>query len=110
MANCKRFSDISISERILNSLFLLSIAMGYLFSLGQVYFTHQGRDGQPGLSITDIAIAYHGSSEQTRLTAAINGPMAGNLQSSEDKTLILDWVESRRYTTPKSRRYCNVTV
>jgi hypothetical protein len=94
MANCQRFSDISISERILNSLFLLSIGLGYLFSLGQVFFTHQGRDGQPGLSIADIAIAYHGSPEQTRLAAAINGPMAGNLKSAEDKAVILDWIDS----------------
>jgi hypothetical protein len=45
MRSCQRFSDISISERILNSFFLLSIAIGYLFSLGQIYFSHQGRDG-----------------------------------------------------------------
>ncbi|MCQ8104463.1 hypothetical protein NP590_10145 [Methylomonas sp. SURF-2] len=94
MANCQRFSDISISERILNSLFLLSIALGYLFSLGQVFFAHQGRDGQPGLSIADIAIAYHGSPEQTRLAAAINGPMAGNLKSPADRIVILDWIAS----------------
>lgn len=92
MPSCQRFSDISVSERILNSLFLLSIALGYLFSLGQVYFTHQGRDGQPGLSIRDVAIAYHGSPAQTRLAAAINGPMAGNLKVASDKTVILDWI------------------
>jgi len=94
MANCQRFSDISVSERILNSLFLLSIALGYLFSLGQVFVTHQGRDGQPGLSIADIVIAYHGSPEQTRLAAAINGPMAANLKSPADKTAILSWIDS----------------
>ncbi|MBS4053114.1 MAG: hypothetical protein KGZ69_18200 [Methylomonas sp.] len=94
MADCRRFSDISVSEKILNSLFLLSIAMGYLFSLGQVFFVHQGRDGQPGLSIADIAIAYHGSTDQTRLAAAINGPMAGNLKSLADKEIILDWIDS----------------
>lgn len=94
MADCQRFSDISVSERILNSLFLLSIALGYLFSLGQVFFVHQGRDGLPGLSIADIAIAYHGSPEQTRLAAAINGPMAGNLKSPADGEIILDWIDS----------------
>ncbi len=94
MRSCQRFSDISISERILNSFFLLSIAIGYLFSLGQIYFSHQGRDGNPGISVADIAIAYHGSPEQTRLATAINGPMAGNLKSAADKTVILDWIES----------------
>jgi len=91
---CQRYSDISVSERILNSLFLLTILMGYLFSLGQIYFTHQGRDGQPGLSIADVKIAYHGSPDQTRLAAAIKGPMAGNLKSAADKDIILDWIDS----------------
>lgn len=94
MRSCQRFSDISISERILNSLFLISIALGYLFSLGQIYFSHQGRDGNPGISVADVAIAYHGSPDQTRLAAAINGPMAGNLKSAADKAVILDWIES----------------
>lgn len=94
MQVCQRFSAISVSERILNSLFLLTIALGYLFSLGQVYFVHQGRDGEPGLSISDVAIAYHGRPEQTRLAAAINGPMAMNLKSPGEKQLILDWIEA----------------
>jgi hypothetical protein len=94
MASCQRFSDTSVSERILNSLFLLSIAIGYLFSIGQIFFSHQGRDGQPGLSIADISIAYHGSPAQTRLAAAINGPMAGNLKSADDKKIILGWIKS----------------
>jgi hypothetical protein len=94
MASCQRFWDTSVSERILNSLFLLSIAIGYLFSIGQIYFSHQGRDGQPGLSIADISIAYHGSPAQTRLAAAINGPMAANLKSVDDKKIILGWIKS----------------
>ena len=94
MSNCQRFSDISVSERILNTLFLLSIALGYLFSLGQVFFIHQGRDGLSGLSIDDIMIAYHGSPSQTRLSVAINGPMAGNLKSADEKAVILDWIDS----------------
>lgn len=92
--SCQRFCDISVSERILNSLFLLAIAIGYFFSLGQIYFTHQGRDGKPGLSIEDVAIAYHGKPDQARLAAAINGPMAGNLKSPADKEMILDWIAS----------------
>lgn len=94
MNSCQRFSDISVSERILASFFLVSIAIGYLFSMGQIYFSHQGHDGRPGISIADVAIAYHGSPAQTRLAAAINGPMAGNLKSAAEKTAILDWIES----------------
>lgn len=87
-----RFSDISTSERILNTVFLLTIGFGYLMALLNVIYTHQGRDGRRGLSIDDIVIMYHGSSEQTRLGAAINGIMEPNLKYKSDKEVILKWI------------------
>ena len=35
-----RFKDISISERILNTVFLLTIGLGYLAALANMYYTH----------------------------------------------------------------------
>jgi hypothetical protein len=43
-----RFKDISVSERILNTVFLLTIGLGYLMALTNMYFTHQGLDGKAG--------------------------------------------------------------
>lgn len=87
-----RFSDISISERILNTVFLLTIGLGYIMALINMYYTHQGRDGKPGLSIEDIVIMYHGSNNQTRLGSAINGIMEPNLKYKSDKEVILKWI------------------
>lgn len=87
-----RFSDISISERILNTVFLLTIGLGYIMALINMYYTHQGRDGKPGLSIEDIVIMYHGSNDQTRLGSAINGIMLPNLKYKGDKEVILKWI------------------
>jgi hypothetical protein len=87
-----RFSDISISERILNTVFLLTIGLGYIMALINMYYTHQGRDGKPGLSIEDIVILYHGSNDQTRLGTAINGIMLPNLKYKSDKEVILKWI------------------
>lgn len=89
-----RFSDISVSERILNTVFLLTIGLGYLAALVNMYYTVQGRDGRPGVSIDDIVIMYHGSSQQTRLAAAINGIMEPNLKYKGDKDTILKWVNT----------------
>ena len=60
-----RFSDISVSERILNTVFLLTVGIGYLVALTNLYYTYQGRDGKAGLSIEDIVISYYGSTSQT---------------------------------------------
>ncbi|MDD1620762.1 MAG: hypothetical protein LUQ11_04720 [Methylococcaceae bacterium] len=87
-----RFSDISMSERILNTVFLLTIGLGYIMALVNMYYTHQGRDGKPGLSIDDIVIMYHGSNDQTRLGTAINGIMLPNLKYKNDKEVILKWI------------------
>ncbi|MDQ6987948.1 MAG: hypothetical protein Q9M25_09110 [Mariprofundaceae bacterium] len=92
MPKYKRFSDTSVSEKILDSIFLITIGIAYLFALLNLYYTHQGRDGKPGLSVQDVVIAYHGSHNQTRLGAAINGPMESNLPNEAAKETILDWI------------------
>jgi len=93
MAHFKRFNDCSISEKLLDTIFLLTIGLGYLFALGHTYFSHEGRDGQPGLSVQDVEIAYYGEHQQTRLGAALNGSMGGNLEFPEQKGVIFKWIE-----------------
>lgn len=93
MAHYKRFHDCSISEKLLDTIFLLTIGLGYLFALGHTYFSHEGRDGQPGMSVQDVEIAYYGKHQQTRLGAALNGGMGGNLEYPEQKEIIFKWVE-----------------
>jgi len=97
---CLRFQDISISEKMLYSLFLMTIGIGYLFALTHMYYTHQMRDGQPGMSIQDVMIAYYGSQDQTRLGSAINGgPMEPNLKSADEKEKILAWLNTDKSKT-----------
>ncbi len=93
MFHFRRFSDASTSEKLLDTMFLITIGVGYLFALLNLYYTHQGRDGEPGLSVKDVTLAYYGSHNQTRLGAAINGPMAPNLPNAAAKTTILDWIQ-----------------
>ncbi|MCX7087604.1 MAG: hypothetical protein NTV00_06045 [Methylococcales bacterium] len=80
---------------MLYSLFLMTIGIGYLFALVHMVYTHQMRDGKPGISVEDVRIAYYGSQQQTRLGAAINGgPMESNLKSATDKQAILHWLQT----------------
>lgn len=89
-----RFKDISISERILNTVFLLTIGLGYLAALANMYYTHQGLDGKAGLSVEDVVISYYGSTNQTRLGTAVKGIMAPNLKIKSDQDVILRWIHS----------------
>jgi len=94
MPHYRRFSDASVSEKILDTMFLVTIGLGYLFALGHTFYSHEGRDGQSGLSVEDVKIAYYGEHQQTRLGAALNGSMAGNLETPEQKQIIVDWIEN----------------
>ena len=89
-----RFNDISISERILNTVFLLTIGLGYLAALANMYYTHQGLDGKAGLSVEDVVISYYGSTKQTRLGTAVTGIMKTNLKIKSDQDVILKWIHS----------------
>lgn len=90
----RRFKDISVSERILNTVFLLTIGLGYLAALANLYYTHQGLDGKAGLSMEDVVISYHGSNTQTRLGTAIKGIMKPNLKYASDQDVIMEWINS----------------
>jgi len=93
MPRYRRFSEASVSEKMLDTVFLLCIGIGYMFAMVHLYYTHQGRDGKPGLSVEDIRIAYYGQHQQTRLGAAINGAMGANLNRPEQKITIIDWLD-----------------
>lgn len=89
----RRFKDISVSERVLNTVFLLTIALAYMVALVNMYYTLQGRDGKAGLSVDDVVISYYGSANQTRLGNAIKGIMEPNLKFKSDKDVILKWIQ-----------------
>jgi hypothetical protein len=89
----RRFYDCSMSEKLLFTAFLLTIGLGYLMAMVFLYTAHQGHDGKPGLSITDIADNYYGNRSGTRLEAAIRGPMSAYIDI-EDRHEIVAWLKS----------------
>lgn len=86
------FSALPMSARTAYTMTLLVLGTGYLFAMLQVFFSHAGLDGKPGISPEDLRIAYRGSEVGTRLESALKGPMAGMLPESERST-IFTWVE-----------------
>jgi hypothetical protein len=82
------FSELPLSTRTLFTATLIVLGIGYLFAMIQIYETHAGLDGKPGLSAEDIAIAYSGNKTATRLEAALAGPMSGMLPAEERAVII----------------------
>jgi len=86
------FQELPLSRRVLYTGVLLVLGMGYLFGLLYLYASDSGRDGVPGLSVQDIVISYSGTTEGTRLEAALRGPM-GNMVGPADLSSIFGWVQ-----------------
>ncbi len=84
------YSEFPLSLRTLFTAALITLGVGYLFAMIQVYEVHAGLDGNPGIDANDIAIAYTGNPNSSRLTTALNGPMMGNAPSRERRAII-DW-------------------
>jgi hypothetical protein len=85
------FSFLPLSMRMVYTMTLLTLGIGYIFAMIQVFEVHAGRDGKPGLSAEDLRIAYSGKHGATRLESALNGPMQSMLPA-EERQAILSWV------------------
>ena len=88
----RHFQELPLSMRTLFTGTLLVVGMGYMFGLIYVYAQDAGRDGKPGLSVDDIIISYSGSSEGTKLEAALQGPMSSMLPAG-DSAEIITWIK-----------------
>ena len=86
------YSELPLSMRVLYTLTLCILGMGYLFAI--IYLTHvyAGRDGKPGLSYEDLVVAYAGSGQGSKLESALRGPMSTMLPQEEAQALI-SWVQ-----------------
>ncbi len=84
------YRELPLSLRTLFTATLITLGLGYAFAMVQIYETHAGLDGNPGIDANDIAIAYSGNVNSNRLQVALLGPMSGNAPSRERRAII-DW-------------------
>lgn len=91
--HCSHFLMLPIGMRAMYTSTLIVLGVGYLFAMIHIFASHAGRDGNPGLSVNDLIIAYSGSKSDTRLEGALKGPMVNMLPAEEAHTIIA-WVRS----------------
>ena len=84
-------SELDTPLKVLFTGYLTTVAIGYLFALIQILFTHGMADGKFGLSIDDIVYSYYGNRSGTVLEKKLNGSMKGKATEQESFT-IMQWV------------------
>jgi len=82
---------LDIPVKVLFTGYLTTVAVGYMFALIQILFTHGMADGQFGLSIDDIVYSYYGNRSGTVLETQLNGSMKDNA-SEQERFTIIQWV------------------
>lgn len=92
-SSCLHFQYLPMGQRVLFTCTLVVLGVGYLFAMIHIFSSHAGRDGNPALSVNDLIIAYSGSKSDTRIEAALKGPMA-NMLPDGDRQKIFAWVRS----------------
>ena len=90
----RHYSELPYSQRVLYTMTLLMLGLGYLFALIYVFHTYAGRGGGNPmmLSYDDLVVAYSGSGQGSRLESALRGPMSTMLPADETKAIIA-WVQ-----------------
>jgi len=88
------YSELPYSVRVLYTVTLLVLGLGYMFGLIYVFHTYAGRGtgNKMMLSYEDLVVAYSGSGNGSRLESALQGPMS-NMLPADDSSQILAWVK-----------------
>lgn len=94
MRDSVHVSQLPFALRLVISLCLLTLGVGYMVSLVNLYLTYSLTDGEPGLTPADLKRAFYGSRDNTRLAAKIHGgSMEQFLPKPGEKERILSWIQ-----------------
>jgi hypothetical protein len=100
-------SELDTPLKVLFTGYLTTVAIGYLFALIQILFTHGMADGKFGLSLDDIVYSYYGNRSGTVLEKKLNGSMKDKATEKE-RFAIMQWVrdgaDEQDYTNQKIER------
>jgi len=87
----KSLKNLDTPVKVLFTGYLTTVAVGYLFALIQILFTHGMADGKFGLSIDDIVYSYYGNRSGTMLETKLNGSMKDKAPEQE-RFVIMQWI------------------
>jgi hypothetical protein len=90
----KGLTKLGLPAKLLITLFLCTMGLGYIFALFTIYISHENADGIPGLSMNDIIITYYGNREGSALEGKILGTMSTYFSSDADKEAVVEWIRS----------------
>ena len=92
----KGLNNIPGSGKLAVTAVLVLLGLSYIFGFLNIYLTYSPIDKEPGMSITDIQIAFYGAREQTRLEKSIDGTMLEYFADDREYQTVKDWISNQK--------------
>jgi positive regulator of sigma E activity len=92
--DARGLGEIPVSSKIAVTGFLVAAGIGYLLGFANIYLTYSPVDEKPGMSVEDIAFAFYGKREATKLEKSIDGSMKSYFKSDGDYRAVKAWLSA----------------
>ena len=90
-----RLKMLPKTAKVVVTIFICLLGIGYAVSLGHLMFSYQDVDGKPGVTPQDVKLALYGNREKTKLESKIDGgSMEQYLGSPSEKQVIISWIRA----------------
>ena len=89
-----KLSELTCSRKVILSLFIACVGIGFAAAQGHMFLTHSGADGKPGLSLRDVEITFAGDPESVLLKSKTLGNMARHFRGdTEAQAKLVAWID-----------------
>ena len=90
----KPLNKLELPAKILLTLFILTLGLGYLAAVFTVYISHKDADGKPSFTMQDIVVTYYGDRESTVLETVSRGSMKTYYANDDDLETVIAWIDN----------------
>ena len=88
-----RLNRLSTSGKLLCTLFLVCMGVGFVFSQLNVFLTYNRADGKSGFSLQDIVLTYYGQPDVLLIESKLNGTMREHLENEYERNSLINWAK-----------------
>ncbi len=88
-----RLNTLPISGKLLCTLFLVCMGIGYVFCQLNLFFSYNRADGRAGLSLQDIVRTFHGQPDMLLIESQLTGTMKKYLKDERDRNSLINWAK-----------------
>ena len=88
-----RLNTLPVSGKLLCTLFLICMGVGFVFSQINIFLTYNRADGVAGFSLQDIVLTYYGQPDVLLVESKLNGTMREHLDNEYERNSLINWAK-----------------